>query len=170
VTGDPRTLVAAVPDPELPVVTLADLGIVRDVRVDDDGAVRVVITPTYTGCPAMATIADDIRAALAAGGFPRAEVRTELAPAWSTNWITESGRAKLAAAGIAPPAPTGPAPGAAGTSGGTAAGPVPVELTVRCPLCGSTRTRLLSRFGSTACQAARVCQDCGEAFGHVKPL
>ena len=114
-------VVATVLDPELPMVTLAELGMVRDVREAAGGEVLVAITPTYSGCPAMATIRDDVVAALRAAGYERAEVRTVLSPAWTTDWISESGRAKLAAAGIAPP---GPAPR-------RGAGPVPLVLGAR---------------------------------------
>lgn len=145
-------VVATVLDPELPMLTIAELGILRDVRVDADGAVSVDITPTYSGCPAMETIRDDIEAALRAAGYPRARVHTVLAPAWSTGEITEAGKAKLRASGIAPPAH----------------GPVTVQLSLKCPLCSSLRTHELSRFGSTACKALWVCDDCGEPFDHVK--
>jgi ring-1,2-phenylacetyl-CoA epoxidase subunit PaaD len=148
--------VAAVVDPELRVVTIADLGILRDVA-ERDGRVVVTVTPTYSGCPALAAIESDIRAALAAAGHPTAEVRTVLAPAWSTDMITEAGRAKLAAAGIAPPP-------------GGGAGPVPLALSVRCPRCGSPDTAELSRFGSTACKALWRCRACAEPFEHVKAV
>jgi ring-1,2-phenylacetyl-CoA epoxidase subunit PaaD len=120
--------------------------------------VRVTITPTYTGCPAMDVIRADIRAALAAAGHPDAEVVTVFAPAWSTDWISESGRAKLAAAGIAPPEPV------------HHDGPVRLVLSVRCPRCGSPETEQLSRFGSTACKALWRCRSCREPFDQVKAL
>jgi ring-1,2-phenylacetyl-CoA epoxidase subunit PaaD len=152
---------AAVPDPELPVVTLGALGIIRGAAVTEDGAVEIAITPTYVGCPATESIAADVRKAVAALCAP-AEVRTRtvLAPAWSTDWISQDGRRKLAEHGIAPP--TG--------SRAVHGGPVTVELSVRCPRCGSGDTRLLSRFGSTPCQSLRACRSCGEPFGAVKPL
>jgi ring-1,2-phenylacetyl-CoA epoxidase subunit PaaD len=150
-----------VPDPELPVVTLGDLGIIRGAAVAPDGAVEVAITPTYVGCPATEAIAKDVREAVAELCAPR-EVRTltVLAPAWSTDWISDSGRRKLAEHGIAPPSGTR----------AVQSGPVPVELSVRCPRCASTDTRLISRFGSTPCQSLRACRSCGEPFGAVKPL
>jgi ring-1,2-phenylacetyl-CoA epoxidase subunit PaaD len=148
--------VAAVVDPELRVVTIADLGILRDVS-ERDGRVVVTVTPTYSGCPALAAIESDIREALATAGHPAAEVRTVLSPAWSTDMITETGRAKLAAAGIAPPP-------------GGGAGPVPLALSVRCPRCGSPDTAELSRFGSTACKALWRCRACAEPFEHVKAV
>jgi ring-1,2-phenylacetyl-CoA epoxidase subunit PaaD len=149
-----RDIVAAVLDPELRVVTIEELGILRDVRVDEGtGRVTVTITPTYTGCPAMDVIREDIRAALRAAGHPDADVVTVFGPPWTTDWISESGRAKLTAAGIAPPHPTGP---------------VPLTLAVRCPRCGSPDTEQLSRFGSTACKALWRCRACAEPFDHVK--
>ncbi|MEV4540513.1 1,2-phenylacetyl-CoA epoxidase subunit PaaD [Micromonospora echinaurantiaca] len=156
---DPRAAVAAVVDPEIRVVTIDELGILR--AVDEDpatGRVVVTITPTYTGCPAMDVIRADIRRALAAAGHPDAEVRTTYSPAWSTDWISESGRAKLTAAGIAPPAPV------------RAAGVVPLTLAVRCPRCGSPETEQVSRFGSTACKALWRCRSCSEPFDHLKAL
>ncbi len=150
-----RDLVARVVDPELRVVTIDELGILRDVECGDDGQVRVTITPTYSGCPAMDVIRRDIRTALTSAGYVEPEVRTVLSPAWSTDMISESGRAKLAAAGIAPPPGTRPAV-------------VPLALSVACPRCGSPATEELSRFGSTACKALWRCTACQEPFEHVK--
>jgi ring-1,2-phenylacetyl-CoA epoxidase subunit PaaD len=158
--------VAALLDPEMPMVTLADLGIVRDVYEDlDTGAVMVTITPTYSGCPAMATIRDDIVASLHRHGHCDVEIRVSLQPAWSTDWITEAGRRQLAQAGCSPP---GPAPR-------RTSGPVPLTLTARprmltCPQCGSNRTRLISEFGATLCKAQYQCSACGEPFDHVKEI
>jgi len=143
----------SVRDPELPALTIADLGILRDVR-ERDGAVTVTITPTYSGCPALAQIAADLRRSLAAAGYDRVDIRTELSPPWTTGWITPDGRRKLAAAGIAPP--------------GERRGPVLVPLAVRCPRCGSADTRELSRFSGTACKALYRCRACLEPFEHVK--
>lgn len=168
-----RRAVSEVADPELPVVTLDDLGIVRDVTHDPaTDRIVVTITPTYTGCPAMDVIRDDIRAALAAAGHPAAEIRTVFAPAWTTDWITAAGRAKLLAAGIAPPGPAAESVRgtAAGPGPGPAAGPVPVQLAVRCPYCGNPDTEQVSRFGSTACKALWRCRSCREPFDHVKAL
>jgi ring-1,2-phenylacetyl-CoA epoxidase subunit PaaD len=159
-TASIRDLVAAVPDPEIPVVTIEDLGILREVRVGADGAIEVDITPTYSGCPAMDAIRSDVEDRLAAAGHDRVRVRLVLAPAWTTDWISEDGRRKLAEFGIAPP--TGRRP--VGT------GPVPLTLSVRCPHCGSPDTRELSRFGSTACKALWRCDACAEPFDHFKPL
>jgi ring-1,2-phenylacetyl-CoA epoxidase subunit PaaD len=151
-----RDVVAAVVDPELRVVTIDELGILRDVTEQAD-RVTVTITPTYTGCPAMDVIRSDIQRALARAGHPRSEVVTVLAPAWTTDWISPAGRAKLAAAGIAPPGP------AAGR-------PVALSLAVRCTLCGSPDTTQISRFGSTACKALWRCRACGEPFDAMKAL
>jgi ring-1,2-phenylacetyl-CoA epoxidase subunit PaaD len=150
-----RAVVAAVPDPELPVVTIEDLGVLRDVRVDDRGRVVVEITPTYSGCPAMDAIRDDVLARLREHGHDDAEVRLVLAPAWTTDWITAGGRAALRKHGIAPP---------------HRAGPVALTLSVRCPRCGSPDTREVSRFGSTACKSLWTCRACLEPFDHVKAL
>ncbi|MEW2383759.1 1,2-phenylacetyl-CoA epoxidase subunit PaaD [Micromonospora sp. NPDC047707] len=155
----PREAVAAVVDPEIRVVTIDELGILRSVDEDPaTGRVVVTITPTYTGCPAMDVIRTDIRRALAAAGHPDAEVRTVYAPAWSTDWISADGRAKLAAAGIAPPGPA------------RREGAVPLTLAVRCPRCGSPETEQVSRFGSTACKALWRCRSCSEPFDHLKAL
>ncbi len=150
--------VASVPDPELPLVTIEELGILRSVSVDPvTGRVTVAITPTYLGCPALDTIRDDVVSALREVGHFDVEVTTVLRPAWSTDMITESGRAKLAAAGIAPPAPV-------------QAGPVTLRLSVACPHCGAPDTEEISAFGSTACKALWRCRACREPFERVKPL
>lgn len=150
-----HALAAAVTDPEIPVITIADLGVLRSVEVGDK--IVVVITPTYSGCPAMDTIADDLRAALTPLGLP-VEVRTTLSPAWSTDMITPAGRAALESHGIAPP-------GAVPHDG-----PTPLTLGVRCPQCGSVDTEELSRFGSTSCKALWRCRACAEPFDHFKTL
>ena len=146
-----RGAAASVPDPELPMVTIEDLGILREVEIRDD-VVHVTITPTYAGCPATEAIRADVEAAVheALPGCA-VVVHTALAPAWSTDDLTEAGRRKLAEAGIAPP-------------GSTTA----LTLTVRCPHCGSPDTRELSRFGSTACKALWVCTACREPFDSFK--
>ncbi|MET9650628.1 1,2-phenylacetyl-CoA epoxidase subunit PaaD [Streptomyces sp. NPDC006460] len=149
----------AVPDPELPVLTLEDLGVLRGAKVLGPGRVEVELTPTYTGCPAIEAMSADIEQALHAHGVPEVSVVTVLSPAWSTDDITEEGRRKLAEFGIAPPRPQGPA-----------GGPVPLTLAIRCPHCGSTDTELLSRFSSTACKALRRCTACREPFDHFKEL
>jgi ring-1,2-phenylacetyl-CoA epoxidase subunit PaaD len=163
VTATAADVVASVVDPELPMLTLAELGIVREVRQDDDG-VLVTITPTYSGCPAMETIRADIRVALRRAGFGRSEVRTVLAPAWTTDWISETGRRKLAEAGIAPP----------GAAPARTAGPIPLTLGVRtavaCPRCGQPSTEVLAAFGATACRELRRCPACREPFEHVREI
>ncbi|KMS87696.1 1,2-phenylacetyl-CoA epoxidase subunit PaaD [Prauserella rugosa] len=159
-----RAVAETVTDPELPMLTLADLGVLREVTESADG-VTVSITPTYTGCPAMDTMRDDLVHALRRAGYERVDVRTVLHPPWTTDWITERGRAKLAEAGIAPP---GPAPR-------RQAGPVPIRLhpperRVACPRCGAADTDAVSEFGPTACKAVRRCRTCGEPFEHVKEI
>lgn len=163
-TGTARALAGQVADPEIPVLTIEDLGILRDVAVDDDGNVEVTVTPTYTGCPAMDMIRDEVTRTLREHGYGEVRVRTVLAPAWTTDWLSAEGRAKLAAYGIAPPGQPG------------RAGPVLVQLTtgprepVACPRCGSADTREVSRFGSTACKAHHTCRACLEPFDHFKTL
>jgi ring-1,2-phenylacetyl-CoA epoxidase subunit PaaD len=152
--------VAEVPDPELQVLTIADLGILRDVTVCADEVV-VTITPTYSGCPAMDAIRHDIEAAVHAAGHERVQVRTVLAPAWTTDWITAAGRAKLSAAGIAPPGP------ALLQIQPYQSLPLPLPQP-QCPQCGSADTERLSAFGSTACKALWRCRTCAEPFDAVK--
>ena len=164
VLTDARAVAETVTDPELPMVTLADLGVLRDVRIED-GTVVVDITPTYTGCPAMGVMRADLVHALHRAGFAEVDVRTVLAPAWSTDWISAEGRRKLAAGGIAPP----------GTAPVRSPGPVPLNLgptrrTASCPVCGSSDTESLSEFGATACTALRRCRRCREPFEHVKEI
>ncbi len=161
-----REVAAAVPDPEMPMMTLADLGILRRVTAED-GRVVVTITPTYSGCPALTEIARDLRYRLGQAGFADVIVRTELAPAWSSDQITPEGRGKLHAAGIAPPGE--------GTRRGRQ-GPVPVTLTaaprepVACPRCGSRDTEQTAAFGPTACTALFRCGTCREPFEYVKDI
>jgi ring-1,2-phenylacetyl-CoA epoxidase subunit PaaD len=170
-----RAVSCAVADPELPVVTIGDLGIVRAVDIDAQGGVHVVLTPTYSGCPATAVIRSDVVDALHEAGFNRVEVRTALAPAWTTDWITDTGRRKLADHGIVPPSgvsaivPTSGGSAIVPTSGGSAQRGVDLDLAMRCPRCDSLDTRLVSRFGSTACQAMYRCTTCLEPFDAVKP-
>jgi ring-1,2-phenylacetyl-CoA epoxidase subunit PaaD len=165
---------AQVADPEIPVLTLADMGVLRSATVTDDGVAHVEITPTYCGCPAMDAMATDIKTAVRAAGFDQVEVSLVWSPAWSTDWMSASGRAKLAAYGIAPPRGRSPKDGA-GPGQAADAGHSPTSLTlrsspIRCPQCGSTATHLVSRFGSTACKALRQCDACGEPFDHFKEL
>ena len=163
-TLDPRSVAETVTDPELPMLTLSDLGVLRDVRVDQ-GTVVVEITPTYTGCPAMGVMRADLVHALHSAGFVDVDVRTVLSPPWSSDWITEAGRRKLHQAGIAPP-------GSAPLRG---PGPVPLSLgpprrSADCPLCGSADTEEISEFGATACKALRRCRKCSEPFEHLKEI
>ncbi|MEO3867328.1 1,2-phenylacetyl-CoA epoxidase subunit PaaD [Nonomuraea sp. B12E4] len=155
-------------DPEMPMLTLDDLGVLRGVEVarEADGGEVVIasITPTYTGCPAMATMRDDLVRRLNDAGFPRVEVRVVLDPPWSSDWISERGRAALRAAGLSAP---GPAP--------RRTGPVPLTLgpprtAPPCPRCGSAATLLTSEFGATACKALYRCTGCLEPFEHVKEI
>jgi ring-1,2-phenylacetyl-CoA epoxidase subunit PaaD len=148
-------IAATVVDPEVPVLTIEDLGVLRSVRLADDEVV-VQITPTYSGCPAVDAMRDDIVTALAAAGHARARVEVVLAPAWTTDWLSQAGRDKLEAYGIA-------APGARRKDGVVGLG-----LGVRCPNCGSLHTRESSRFGSTSCKALYVCQRCQEPFDYFK--
>ena len=159
-----REVVATVTDPEMPMLTLDDLGVVRAVEVDG-ASVTVTITPTYSGCPALVEMRADLRAALARAGYGQVEVRTVLSPPWSTDWISAAGRRKLTEHGIAPPDHLGP----------RATGPIPLTLTapsavVRCPRCGSPATSEFSRFGPTACTALRRCAACQEPFEHMKEI
>jgi ring-1,2-phenylacetyl-CoA epoxidase subunit PaaD len=147
---------AGVVDPEIPVLTIADLGVLREVTLRDDGGVEVAITPTYSGCPAMSTIAFDIAVALERAGFPDASVRTVLSPAWTTDWMSEEGRRKLRDYGIAPPLPASSRRALFGVQ------------QVACPQCGSGDTELLSEFGSTSCKALWRCKSCREPFDYFK--
>lgn len=151
-------LAGSVPDPELPVLSLAELGVLRGLQLLGPGRVEVRLTPTYTGCPAIDTMVTDITQILREHGMTEVSVRTVLAPAWSTDAISAEGRRKLAEHGIAPPRPVGDG------------GPVPVALSVRCPNCGSVDTTVLSRFSSTACKSLRRCESCREPFDHFKEL
>ncbi|WP_215451899.1 1,2-phenylacetyl-CoA epoxidase subunit PaaD [Streptomyces sp. ATCC 21386] len=159
-----RRIAASVPDPELPMLTLADLGVLRGVETGEDGTVVVSLTPTYSGCPAMAEMRADVAARLAAAGYA-VRVRTVLDPPWTTDWITPSGRRTLAEHGIAPPGPaTRPS-----------SGPVPLTLSptrpaVPCPLCGSADTQETSRFGATSCKALWRCSVWREPFEYVKEI
>jgi len=170
-------LAGSVPDPELPVLTLRELGVVRAVHARGADSVEVELTPTYTGCPAIEAMALDIERVLHEHGIREVTVRTVLAPAWSTDDITEEGRRKLREFGIAPPRvrnASGPVPVALGPTrtrdaDPSAAGADELEA-VRCPHCGSADTELLSRFSSTACKALRRCLTCREPFDHFKEL
>lgn len=155
-------LLEAVPDPEIPVVSIRELGILREVNDAGDGAVEVVLTPTYSGCPAMEQIEEDVRQLLRAHSI-RAQVVMRLAPAWTTDWISEDAREKLRAYGIAPPQATAQQNVVQLTRRRPAAQPI------GCPRCGSHNTTETSHFGSTACKALYKCLDCMEPFDHFKP-
>jgi ring-1,2-phenylacetyl-CoA epoxidase subunit PaaD len=149
-----------VKDPEVPALSVVELGVVRDVEVDGD-RVTVVITPTYSGCPAMQVIEDDIRSALRAHGIEQVELRTVYAPAWTTDWMSDAAREKLRAHGIAPPGPRGD--------------DSLVTLTrrrapVACPFCGSANTALVTEFSSTACKAMHECRSCHQPFEEFKAI
>ena len=148
-------IAASVVDPEIPVLTIADLGVLREVEIED-GRVEVAITPTYSGCPAMNMIAVEIALALENAGFPKAKVRTVLSPAWTTDWMSEEGRRKLREYGIAPPMPASSRRALFGVQA------------VACPQCGSENTELLSEFGSTSCKALWRCKSCREPFDYFK--
>ena len=151
---------ATVVDPEIPVLTIEDLGVLRDVR-EHDGKVSVDLTPTYSGCPAIDAMRDDVRAALQAAGYREVEVRTVLSPAWTTDWMTDDGKRKLREYGITPPNGRAPSP-----NGGRTA----LRMAVKCPRCDSLDTREVARFGSTSCKALYECNACLEPFDFFKVL
>jgi len=155
-TQDIYAYLEQVCDPEVPVLSILDLGIVRDVKLHDHGAVEVCITPTYSGCPAMSTISTGIRLELLSQGIPQVIITEVLSPAWTTDWMTEAGKQKLKEYGIAPPQYS------------TQNNPGETEAVVPCPQCNSTHTQLLSQFGSTSCKALYKCLDCLEPFDYFK--
>lgn len=157
--ADVRGLLDAVTDPEIPVLTVADLGIVREVRVDGDGGVHVAITPTYSGCPATLPIELGIRDVLARAGVEKVEIETRLSPPWTTDWLSEAGRDKMRAYGIAPPVP--------GTASGRGA-LFAADPEIACPHCGGRETVKVNEFGSTACKALYRCETCLEPFDYFK--
>lgn len=160
-----RHWLSQVPDPEIPVISLTDLGIIRDVAWQDDTLV-VTVTPTYSGCPATSVINLDIEAALKANGVQKVRLERQLSPPWTTDWITPEGREKLRAYGIAPPvdgtAADGRLAGRIARLAGTS------NLVIACPRCGSTKTEKVSQFGSTPCKASYRCTDCLEPFDYFK--
>jgi ring-1,2-phenylacetyl-CoA epoxidase subunit PaaD len=163
------TWLGTVPDPEIPVISIVDLGIVREVQVADDGACDVTITPTYSGCPAMQVIADAITAALHARGIAQVRLHKQLSPAWTTDWMSAAAKVALRDYGIAPPAQqvidTSRLRPAAAVSRRIAV----ATPSIACPLCGSVYTTLVSQFGSTPCKALYQCQTCREPFDYFKP-
>jgi ring-1,2-phenylacetyl-CoA epoxidase subunit PaaD len=158
-----RRIAASVTDPEMPMLTLEDLGVLRAVE-ERDGTVVVTITPTYSGCPAMATMRDDVVHRLQDNGFRDVEVKVSLSPAWSSDWISERGRRALAQHGLSAP---GPAPKA---DGPVAIQLMPTRRALTCPRCGSSEVELTSEFGPTACKAMYRCSSCLEPFEHVKEI
>ena len=154
-------IAATVVDPEIPVLSIADLGILRKVDVAG-GEVTITITPTYSGCPAMDAIRDDLHTAFKKEGYGDVHVDLVLAPAWTTDWMTEAGKQKLQEYGIAPPS--------GNSRAGGHSGPIRLSLAVKCPQCNSLNTKELTRFGSTSCKALYVCQDCKEPFDYFKVL
>ena len=162
---------AEVSDPEIPVISIVDLGIVRDVRLDD-GVCTVTITPTYSGCPAMQVIADAVTEALHAHGVANVRLQNQLSPAWTTDWMSEEGKAKLSGYGIAPPAEqvidiSGLKGSPSGALAAISRRPQP-RLAIACPNCGSRHTEITSQFGSTPCKALYKCLDCREPFDYFK--
>lgn len=146
-----RQILETVCDPEVPVLTIADLGIIRDIKIHDD-TIEVIITPTYTGCPAMDMIAMNIKMALIEQGYKNIKVTSVLSPAWTTDWMSKEGKRKLKEYGIAAPDKK-----------------FLISIDgVECPLCNSTNTKLISEFGSTACKALYQCNDCKEPFDYFK--
>lgn len=157
---------AEVPDPEIPVISVVDLGIIRDVAFDEDDECVVSITPTYSGCPAMLVISESIEDALKAHGIQRMRLETRLSPAWTTDWMTDSGRQKLKTYGIAPPMHL--ASGQQVVDISRLRRRASDEPSIECPNCGSSDTRLTSQFGSTPCKALYACNDCREPFDYFK--
>jgi ring-1,2-phenylacetyl-CoA epoxidase subunit PaaD len=153
-------IAATVTDPEIPVLTIEDLGVLRNVEIDGGGAVHVELTPTYSGCPAMDAMRDDVVLALTHAGYHDVDVHLVLAPAWTTDWMSEDGKQKLREYGIQ--APTGHA--------AVLGGPVRVQMAVKCPRCNSLNTKEIARFGSTSCKALYECRDCLEPFDYFKVL
>ena len=153
-----RQILSAVCDPEIPVLTIADLGILRDVQIVND-TIEITITPTYTGCPAMDMITMNIRLALIENGYKNISIKSILSPAWTTDWMTEAGKEKLKAYGIAPP----------NTTQSVCEPKLFAEAeAIQCPRCNSWHTKLISQFGSTACKALYQCKDCQEPFDYFK--
>jgi len=152
-------ILESVCDPEIPVLSILDLGIVRDVQYTPEGVLTIVITPTYSGCPAMDMITMQLKVTLLGHGYKNIHIKTALSPAWTTDWMTEEGKQKLAAYGIAPPITK---------SQSCAATESDEQMAIQCPHCGSYHTEIISRFGSTACKALYKCRDCLEPFDYFK--
>lgn len=153
-----RRIISEIPDPEIPVITIDELGILRDVQLEADGSITVKITPTYSGCPAMMAIETDIKSSLKEHGYDRVNVELVFSPVWTTDWIPDAAKEKLRKYGIAPP------PKSSSDKSLLSLHP----KTVLCPRCGSSNTALISQFGSTACKALYRCESCLEPFDHFK--
>lgn len=152
-------LLAQIPDPDIPVVSIVELGIVRDVQVDDASKVTVTITPTYSGCPAMSVFKEDIRETLLKNGAKEVDIKISFTPAWTTDWLSESTRYKMRKHGIAPPETNSSDPVALFSSG---------KQKIKCPHCSKTDTNLTSQFGSTPCKAIWFCNSCNQPFEYFK--
>ena len=153
-----QSLLSAIPDPEIPVITIIELGVIRDIEITDETSISLKITPTYSGCPAMKQIEDDVRKKLSENGFKNITINTIFSPPWTTDWITPEAKEKLRTYGIAPPEHSTDDKG--WLTGKT--------KTIACPRCKSQNTKLISQFGSTACKALYQCQDCLEPFDYFK--
>lgn len=158
-TKDIWNFLEEVPDPEIPVISVVELGVIRDVIIEDNKTVTIVITPTYSGCPAMKTFEQDIISKLTEKGFKEVKIKTVLSPAWTTDWISDEAKEKLRAFGIAPPVKGTEDKGVLFNDG---------PKNIACPNCNSTNTKLKSQFGSTACKALYICNDCQEPFDYFK--
>lgn len=152
------SLLSEIADPEIPVITIVELGVVRDIEIITNSSIHLKITPTYSGCPAMKQIEDDVKKKLMENGFTDINIETIYSPAWTTDWITPEAKEKLKAYGIAPPEHT--SEDKSWLTG--------KPKTVQCPQCKSSNTKLISQFGSTACKALYQCQDCLEPFDYFK--
>lgn len=151
-------VLSEIPDPEIPVISITDLGVIRDVKITGESSIELKITPTYSGCPAMQQIEDDVRKKLQENGFVDIKIQTIYSPPWTTDWINDSAKDRLREYGIAPPEHT--TEDKSWLTG--------KEKTIRCPRCKSSHTKLISQFGSTACKALYQCQDCLEPFDYFK--
>lgn len=159
ISGELRDILKTIPDPEIPVLSVLDLGVIRKATLKDEKTVEITLTPTYSGCPAMGVIEHDIREVLMLHGFENIQVATVYAPAWTTDWMSEEAKEKLRIYGIAPPQGKSCASGNRGK-----------QLEIPCPRCGSHQTKMISLFGSTACKALYACETCKEPFDYFKCL
>ena len=160
ISAELKTILEKIPDPEIPVLTVLDLGVIRKAETDPSGKVKILLTPTYSGCPAMGVIENDIREQLELNGYREIDIQMVYAPAWTTDWISEEAREKLRQYGIAPPE-------GSADKNYLKAGYAPQ---VKCPRCGSPDSKMISQFGSTACKALYSCNSCKEPFDYFKCL